>query len=291
MAQTVFNRYEKKYLMPEKIYEELRYRLKTYMEEDKYGLHTICNIYYDTKDSLLIRRSIEKPKYKEKLRLRSYGIPNLDSHVFLEIKKKYRKVVNKRRIELTLKEAYDYVERGIRPGLEGQILNEIDFFLKRYPLEKSLYLAYDRIALFGKEDNQFRITFDQNIRSRRTFMGLENGDKGKLLLPGHYYLMESKIQSIQNDSQTMEKAKEYGISPGKVVFIQKILEENPELDFETLVQMPMSELEKYVYPEDNDAEKNETEIEEPEETEENVQENTQEDAEENEEYESPEEKI
>ena len=89
----------------------------------------------------------------------------------------------------------------------------------------------------------------------------------------------------------MEKAKEYGISPGKVVFIQKILEENPELDFETLVQMPMSELEKYVYPEDNDAEKNETEIEEPEETEENVQENTQEDAEENEEYESPEEKM
>lgn len=193
MAQTVFNRYEKKYLMPEKIYEELRYRLKPYMKEDKYGLHTICNIYYDTKDSLLIRRSIEKPKYKEKLRLRSYGIPNLDSHVFLEIKKKYRKVVNKRRIELTLKEAYDYVERGIRPDLEGQILNEIDFFLKRYPLEKSLYLAYDRIALFGKEDNQFRITFDQNIRSRRTFMGLENGDKGELLLPEHYYLMESKI--------------------------------------------------------------------------------------------------
>lgn len=193
MAQTVFNRYEKKYLMPEEIYEELRYRLKPYMEEDKYGLHTICNIYYDTKDALLIRRSIEKPKYKEKLRLRSYGIPNLDSHVFLEIKKKYRKVVNKRRIELTLKEAYDYVERGIRPNLEGQILNEIDFFLKRYPLEKSLYLAYDRIALFGKDDSQFRITFDQNIRSRRVFMGLENGDKGELLLPEHYYLMESKI--------------------------------------------------------------------------------------------------
>lgn len=193
MAQTVFNRYEKKYIMPEEIYEELRYRLKPYMEEDKYGLHTICNIYYDTPDALLIRRSIEKPKYKEKLRLRSYGIPNLESKVFLEIKKKYRKVVNKRRIELTLQEAYDYVERGIHPNMEGQIVNEIDFFLKRYPLEKSLYLAYDRIALFGKEDSQFRITFDENIRSRRKFMGLENGDKGELLLPKGYYLMESKI--------------------------------------------------------------------------------------------------
>lgn len=193
MAQTVFNRYEKKYIMPEEIYEELRYRLKPHMEEDKYGLHTICNIYYDTPDALLIRRSIEKPKYKEKLRLRSYGIPNLESKVFLEIKKKYRKVVNKRRIELTLQEAYDYVERGIHPNMEGQIVNEIDFFLKRYPLEKSLYLAYDRIALFGKEDSQFRITFDENIRSRRKFMGLENGDKGESLLPKGYYLMESKI--------------------------------------------------------------------------------------------------
>lgn len=193
MAQTVFNRYEKKYLMPETVYEELRTQLKPYMEEDQYGLHTICNIYYDTPDDLLIRRSIEKPKYKEKLRLRSYGIPGLDSKVFLEIKKKYRKVVNKRRIELTLQEAYDYVEKGIHPNMEGQIINEIDFFLKRYPLEKSLYLAYDRIALFGKEDSQFRITFDQNIRSRRNFVELENGDWGELLLPKGFYLMESKI--------------------------------------------------------------------------------------------------
>ena len=113
MAQSVFNRYEKKYLMPEPVYLELRKRLAPYMQEDEYGLHTICNIYYDTRDSYLIRRSIEHPVYKEKLRLRSYGIPSLDSKVFLEIKKKYRKVVNKWRIQLTLKEAYDYIEHGI----------------------------------------------------------------------------------------------------------------------------------------------------------------------------------
>lgn len=193
MAQTVFNRYEKKYLMPEEVYHELRCRLQPHMQEDAYGLHTICNIYYDTPDSYLIRHSIEHPVYKEKLRLRSYGIPTLDSAVFLEIKKKYRKVVNKRRIQLTLQEAYDYVERGIRPQQESQILHEIDFFLHRYPLERGLYLAYDRIALFGREDHEFRITFDRNIRSRRTVMGLENGDCGKLLLPDGYYLMESKV--------------------------------------------------------------------------------------------------
>lgn len=193
MPQPVFNRYEKKYLMPETVYQELRGRLSPYMQVDSYGLHTICNIYYDTTDDLLIRRSIDNPIYKEKLRLRSYGIPAMDSKVFLEIKKKYQKVVNKRRVQLTLREAYDYVERGIRPQGDSQILREIDFFLSRYPLERGLYLAYGRVALFGKENPDFRVTFDQNIRSRRTRMGLENGDAGEKLLPRGWYLMESKV--------------------------------------------------------------------------------------------------
>lgn len=193
MAQSVFSRYEKKYLMPEKVYHELREHLEPYMQVDQYGLHTICNIYYDTPKFDLIRRSIEKPIYKEKLRLRSYGIPKMDSPVFLEIKKKYNKVVYKRRIQLTLQEAYDYVERGIRPDHECQILREIDFFLKRYPLQRGVYLAYDRIAMFQKDHPAFRVTFDQNIRSRQADMGLEKGDDGKRLLPKRYFLMESKV--------------------------------------------------------------------------------------------------
>lgn len=193
MAQTVFNRYEKKYLVPQDIYDELRRQLEPHMQEDQYGLHTICNIYYETPDNELIRRSIEKPVYKEKLRLRSYGIPVMDSTVFLEIKKKYRSIVNKRRIKLTLQEAYDYLEHDIRPQKDSQILREIDFFLSRYPLSRGLYLAYDRIALAGRQDPSFRVTFDQNIRSRRTHMGLEEGDSGERLLPEGYYLMESKI--------------------------------------------------------------------------------------------------
>ncbi|MEG0804557.1 MAG: VTC domain-containing protein, partial [Pygmaiobacter sp.] len=76
---------------------------------------------------------------------------------------------------------------------DSQILREIDFFLRRYPLTRGLYLAYDRIALFGRSDHEFRVTFDQNIRSRNTFMGLENGDEGELLLPEGYYLMECKV--------------------------------------------------------------------------------------------------
>lgn len=193
MAQTVFNRYEKKYLMPEHIYLALREQLAPYMQEDAYGLHTICNIYYDTPEHDLIRRSIEHPVYKEKLRLRSYGVPSTTSPVFLEIKKKYRSVVNKRRIQLTLGAAYDYVERGIRPPEDSQILREIDFFLRRYPLRRGLYLAYDRVALFARRDPEFRVTFDWNIRSRRHRMGLEQGSQGEPLLPEGFCLMESKV--------------------------------------------------------------------------------------------------
>lgn len=193
MIQTVFNRYEKKYLMPESIYRELRARLVPYMQADAYGLHTICNIYYDTADDLLVRRSIEDPPYKEKLRLRSYGIPTLESKVFLEIKKKYNKVVNKRRIQLPLREAYDYLDHGRSPAQKTQVLKEIDFFLARYDLMPKLYLAYDRVALFGREDAQFRVTFDQNIRSRREQVRLESGDFGTPLLPPGWVLMESKV--------------------------------------------------------------------------------------------------
>ena len=195
MSQLVFNRYEKKFLIPGTVYDELRERLQEHMVVDRYGLSTICNIYYDTGDDLLIRRSIERPKYKEKLRLRSYGVPHRDSKVFLEIKKKYDRIVNKRRIELSLGAAYDYLNRGIRPENECQILKEIDFFLQRYQLEPRLYLAYDRVALYGKDDPKFRLTFDSRIRSRRIHVGLEHGDFGTLLLPDSWYLMESKIQN------------------------------------------------------------------------------------------------
>lgn len=201
MPVTVFNRYELKYLLNEEQYKNVREYLSKYMEQDSYGLHTICNIYYDTDNYDLISASIEKPKYKEKLRLRSYGVPKLKSNVFLEIKKKYNKNVNKRRIALPLESAYEYLEKGVLPQVGADyskaiILKEIDFFINRYKtLAPRQFLAYDRIALFGKQDSAFRVTFDQNIRSRDYELALENGDHGNLLLPRGSYLMEVKISS------------------------------------------------------------------------------------------------
>ena len=191
--QSCFARYELKYALTQAQYEAMRRSIEPHMRPDAHPRYTISNLYYDTENFQLIRGSLDKPDYKEKLRLRSYGIPREDSKVFLEIKKKYNKVVNKRRISLGLQEAYRYLEEGVRPEKDSQILREMDFFLERYPLQKGLYLAYDRRALFGKEDPEFRLTFDTNIRCRWEKMELERGDYGHFLLPAGCRLMESKV--------------------------------------------------------------------------------------------------
>ena len=193
MVQNVFNRIEKKYLLNETQYQAMRKALEPYMQVDNYGLHTIRNIYFDTKENELVRRSIEKPKYKEKFRIRCYGQPKEESDIFLEIKKKYNGLVNKRRMTLKPDEAKAYLADGKVPEKQGQIFHEIDFFLKRYALKPALYLAYDRIALFGNEDHEFRVTFDQNIRSRNENLTLfSDEDTTELLEPG-YHLMEVKV--------------------------------------------------------------------------------------------------
>lgn len=191
--QGVFERYEKKYMLNEQQYNALCPMLDGYMETDHYGLHTICNIYYDTPHYDLIRASIEKPPYKEKLRLRSYGIPKDDSTVFLELKKKYNGVVYKRRVPLTLSAAENYLAKGIRPPKDHQILHEIDWFLRQYDVSPKAFIAYDRIALFGTEDPNLRITFDNRIRWRDSVLDLSKGDWGNLLLPSGQILMEIKI--------------------------------------------------------------------------------------------------
>lgn len=190
--QTVFKRVEKKYVVNKEQKEFLLKILDDYIREDKYGKSTICNIYFDNEQDELINTSLEKPTYKEKVRLRSYGIPNLDSKVFLEIKKKFKGVVGKRRIVITLKEFYKYLEKGIFPDCDKQIMREIDYCFKRYKLEPKLFLAYDREAYYFKDDDNFRITFDYNIRSRTNDLRLELGDSGRLLLDEEVYVMEIK---------------------------------------------------------------------------------------------------
>lgn len=201
MAIEVFNRYEKKYMLDEVTFKRLLDRISDYMEPDKYNkngqFYSISNIYYDTDDNRLIRSSIEKPVYKEKLRMRSYGTPDTSDKVFLEIKKKYNGIVNKRRTSIVLEDAYQYMEDGTFPKetecLNRQVLKEIDYFKSIYDLKPKVYLSYDRYAFFEKNDGDFRVTFDTNITTRRGDVRLESGSYGNRLLPQNIYLMEIKI--------------------------------------------------------------------------------------------------
>lgn len=200
MAIEVFNRHEHKYMLDKKTFQKVIKVMDEHMVIDSHNVnhkpYTIANLYFDTPDDYLIRTSLSKPEYKEKLRLRAYGIPNEDSKVFLEIKKKFKGVVNKRRTTLKLNEAYDFIKTGILPQTKDymniQVLHEIEYFLKIYNISPKLYLAYDRIAYFEKNNKDLRISFDMNIRSRRCDLRLENGDFGDLLLGGDIYLMEIK---------------------------------------------------------------------------------------------------
>ena len=200
MAIEVFNRYEHKYLLDSDTYKSVIAEMDKNMELDAYNIrhkpYTIANIYYDTDDDYLIRNSLAKPEYKEKLRLRSYGVPEKDGLVYLEIKKKYRGLVNKRRTTLMLNEAYDFVKSGEQPQkqsyMNGQVLDEITYFLHHYKLKPKLYLAYDRIAYFEKGNPDLRISFDMNIRTRRCDVRLEDGDYGEKLIADGIYLMEIK---------------------------------------------------------------------------------------------------
>lgn len=201
MAIEVFNRYEVKYRITNEQYLALRERLSERMESDEYSrngeFYTICNIYYDSDDNELIRRSLEGGVYKEKLRLRSYGTVPYDNKVFFEIKKKYKGLVNKRRTKIKLVEAYKYSETGefptIEPYMNAQVMKEIDYMVRRMGLKPKLFLSYDRCAMFDRENHDFRVTFDRNITVRRYDLGLHYGVYGDKLIDEDSWIMEIKI--------------------------------------------------------------------------------------------------
>lgn len=197
MAIEIMKRVEKKYIITTSTYLKLLNKIENHAELDPYNInqsfYTISNLYYDTADNNLIRTSIAKPKYKEKLRLRAYGIPTEEDMVYLELKKKFKGVVSKRRTAFGLSEAYAFAEIGsVAPAayMNSQVVKELEYFIRLYKPAPKLYLAYDRRAYFG--ENGLRITFDTNIRTRRYDLKLEKGDYGKKLINEDLWLMEIK---------------------------------------------------------------------------------------------------
>lgn len=192
----IFKRVEKKYLLTDKLKNELLSKIAQMLIPDSYGRSTISSLYLDTPDFRIIRASIEAKNsghaYKEKLRIRTYGTPNDETKVFLEIKKKYKGVVYKRRISLTLCEAMDYIN-GVANPPDSQIMREIDYAMRFYGSPKpSALISYERDAFFVRDLPSLRITFDSSVRYRTDDLDLKNGSSGKVLLPEGYTLMEIK---------------------------------------------------------------------------------------------------
>lgn len=197
---SIFNRFERKYLITTKEKDALLSYFKSYLIDDPYSIdgkhYTIHNLYFDTPDFGVIRNSIQKPKYKDKLRLRSYKLP-LEPHdiVFLEIKKKYEGRINKRRLDLSYQEALNYIEHGITPSLttyeHKQVFAEIDYFIKIHKAKPGAYIKYDRVALMSSTD-ELRVTFDHDILFRNNHVSFDSTSGLPILASKDLWLMEVK---------------------------------------------------------------------------------------------------
>ncbi len=185
-------RRELKFVLSKDGYDRIISRLDGRIVSDEYPNETIGSIYFDNGSDELIRNSLAKPVYKEKLRLRCYGVPSDDAPAFAEIKKKYRGTVYKRREQLPYAQAYDWLVGGKPPAVRTQITDEIDFIIKKYGLYPRIIICYDRQSFYAEDDEELRITFDGNIRSRRTALDLRAGTFGEMLNGQPYRIMEIK---------------------------------------------------------------------------------------------------
>ncbi len=207
MAIEVFNRREVKYMLSDADKEALLSIIGNYMDCDPFNkggkTYPICNLYLDSESDELIRKSLEKPEFKEKIRLRSYGTVGLEDKVFLESKKKYGGIVNKRRTNFILQDAYKYFEEGRIPEnpvtkdgkilkMNMQVMKEIDYIMHFYRLKPKVFISYDRWAFFEKNNSDFRLTIDTNIQTRREDLRLDSPAYGRPLLSEGQWLMEAK---------------------------------------------------------------------------------------------------
>ena len=192
-SQTIFKRYELKYMLTKEQYHQVVETIAPYMQLDKYGHVTIRNIYFDTDSYILIRHSIDKPEYKEKLRVRSYKKASGEDEVFVELKKKYLKVVYKRRVKMKEAKAMRWLCQDESPDNHTQIMKEIKYFKDFYEgIKPKVFLSYERDAYFSKDGSDFRITFDSNVLCREEDLSLGEEVHGHRILPEDKYLMELK---------------------------------------------------------------------------------------------------
>lgn len=215
MNDKTIERVEKKYLITKSEKAALLKALDPFLAKDEYFKEPVLSLYFDTKDFDLAVRSIDRPEFRAKVRVRAYNIPKLSSKVFFEIKSKLKKgkkkIGNKRRLRIPLKDFYDYYENSAdlvdiakkvskNDFTQVQIAKELDYLMTYYDLSPKLIIATNRIAYVGKTDKNFRLTFDENLRFRETNLRLEKGGSGEKFFPttsdpDHCIIMEVKTMN------------------------------------------------------------------------------------------------
>lgn len=229
-----FQRFETKYVISKETLVDLLTEFEMHLQEDEHAYSTIGNLYYDTPTYQMIRESLEKPYFKEKLRVRTYEAqPTEESQVFLEIKKKVRKIVYKRRISTDLLRAEQYLAGESLVMEDSQIKDEIDWLCERYGgVRPMMYIYYNRYSMKGIEDANVRITIDHDVTYRNHDLSLLEGRHGLPLLPDNHVIMEIKVpgayplwlSEILDRHQVYPKSfSKYGVAYKKVTDFKGVL--------------------------------------------------------------------
>ena len=230
MAITIIDRMEQKYFVSFDDYVKLMEKIDDKLVKDKYFDERIYNIYFDNDQYEFMTKSLDKPLYKEKVRLRSYETADKNSNVFLEIKKKFQGHGNKRRVVINYKEAKDYIDNKIIPDTNKQIMSELDYTFKKNDLKPKISLTYDRLSYAFKEDESYRVTFDTNIRYSNKKLDLVDLDDQYCLFNDGYIMEVKTLKGYPSwFSKVLNELKLYPVSYSKVGEAYKELKERNEL--------------------------------------------------------------
>ena len=230
MAITIIDRMEQKYFISFDKYKELMDRIEDKLVKDKYFDERIYNIYFDNDEYEFIIKSLDKPLYKEKVRLRSYSEAKEGINVFLEIKKKFKGHGNKRRVVIDYNDAINYINNKVIPNTNKQIMSELDYTFKKNNLKPKISLTYDRLSYAFKEDESYRVTFDTNIRYSNKKLDLVNIDDEDSLFNDGYIMEVKTLKGYPNwFSKVLNELKIYPTSYSKVGEAYKKLKERNEL--------------------------------------------------------------
>ena len=242
----VFNRVEQKYVLNEYEYKKLFKKIESHLKKDYYYQSNICNLYFDNQNNDFIVNSLEKPIFKEKIRLRSYSVPNREDIVYLELKGKMEGVVFKRRLDIKLNDFYKYMNTGIiNSKYDNQIMHEIDYIIKKFNLKPKIFIGYNRLSYYDKDNPNFRLTFDFNLRSRSEDLRLEYGDYGNLVNKNQYIMEVKSLGSIPLwFTKILSDLKIYPTSFSKYgeIYQKNYLKDNKNLNIKTKEELKINNL-------------------------------------------------